>query len=150
MIEKIVLNPNLAWVKLITSEIPPTEFASAHVILFDKNHKIVLVREAKDKSFNLPGGHRENQETASETTIRECLEELGSKIDQKSLLYLGDLVFGQLVFPLFFIQGVDDIQYDKADFEIEAFDWEKFLGMTASINPELSLKITELISTIVS
>lgn len=52
-----------------------------------------------DKSFNLPGGRVENNEPIKQTLKRELKEELGIKVLNKEMVYIGNFTFWHKNFP---------------------------------------------------
>ncbi len=54
------------------------------------NNKVLLVRESKDRSFKLPGGRSEKNETAAECLLREISEELSATVAPESLVLIGN------------------------------------------------------------
>lgn len=61
----------------------------AYVLIFDENNRIATVKTPR--SYFLPGGGIERNETPEECAIRECIEELGYLINIKELLCKGEL-----------------------------------------------------------
>ena len=59
------------------------------VVFRDDDGRILTVRKAGTQRFMLPGGKREPGETAAQTAIRECSEELGLTLDPARLTPLG-------------------------------------------------------------
>lgn len=64
---------------------------AAYVVLIDKD-KIAVVKTASGKLF-LPGGKIEAGESLEECVIRECLEEMGAKIEVKQYFAIGERYF---------------------------------------------------------
>lgn len=64
---------------------------AAYVVLID-NDKIAVVKTASGKLF-LPGGKIEAGESLEECAIRECLEEMGAKIEVKQYFAIGERYF---------------------------------------------------------
>ena len=62
------------------------------VVFRDDEGRILTVRKAGTHRFMLPGGKREPGETAAQTAIRECAEELGLTLDPALLSPLGVFV----------------------------------------------------------
>lgn len=56
----------------------PRLYVAGPVIL--KNNRVLLIRDKKDSFWKFPGGRAKRHETWSETTRRECREEIGIKI----------------------------------------------------------------------
>lgn len=59
------------------------------VVLRDDAGQILTVRKRGTSRFMLPGGKYEPDETAEQTAIRECAEEVGIKLDPGGLRRLG-------------------------------------------------------------
>lgn len=59
------------------------------VVFRDERGRVLTVRKAGTRRFMLPGGKREKGETAQQTAIRECAEELGLELDPGRLTPLG-------------------------------------------------------------
>lgn len=59
------------------------------VILFDEHHRLLTARSRGTQRFMLPGGKPEPGETALQTAVRECREELGIELDPAELHALG-------------------------------------------------------------
>lgn len=85
-------------------------------VLIYHRQKFLLVQEAQQRVYskwNLPGGHRDDNETRKEAAIRETKEETGYKIELVKLLrsfvreadgrvlyvYSGRIIGGELKFP---------------------------------------------------
>ncbi len=68
----------------MTDLIPPSYKS---VLVFIKNGKEWLMVKNKNRSWEFPGGHRENNETLYETAKREAYEEAG--VDIKGMVYKG-------------------------------------------------------------
>ncbi len=64
---------------------------AAYVVLID-NDRIAAVKTASGKVF-LPGGKVEVGESSEECVIRECLEEIGAKIELKQYFAMGERYF---------------------------------------------------------
>ena len=63
--------------------------AAVGVIIYDKNHNILLEVRAKEPRKNflaLPGGFVDADETAEEAVVRECKEEIGTEIENPEFL----------------------------------------------------------------
>jgi len=100
---EILLSQALSHVKFEGAEAAPTNFASAHALVMNDQGEVALVREKEHKSFNLPGGQRQGQETAMATVVREIEEEMGLQIDERSLQFVGNMMHSneKVIFPLF-------------------------------------------------
>lgn len=59
------------------------------VVFRDNRGRVLTVRKAGTQRFMLPGGKRELGETAAQTAIRECAEELGLALNPDRLSALG-------------------------------------------------------------
>lgn len=63
-------------------DIYPTPNISVRtIILNETKDKVLLVREAKDKSYSLPGGWADLYESASEAAKKECMQEAGANCE---------------------------------------------------------------------
>jgi 8-oxo-dGTP diphosphatase len=60
-----------------------------YAVIIEKNGKILLQKEAKQKLLLLPGGKPHTGETPQHCITREIQEELKADIDASSLRYLG-------------------------------------------------------------
>lgn len=59
----------------------PTPNISARTIIFNKQRdKVLLVREASQHAYSLPGGWCDLYNSPSETAINECLQEAGAQV----------------------------------------------------------------------
>lgn len=86
----------LTW--LPGAELPdPAYVTSVHGVCMDQG-KIMLVH-VTDRGFNLPGGHKEDGESPTDTFIRECMEEGYVKCDSPS--YIGVIRVSHEENPLF-------------------------------------------------
>lgn len=62
---------------------------SALVIQHPSEPALLMVRKRGTTSFMLPGGKPEPDETAQDTVVREIREELGLRLDESQLFFLG-------------------------------------------------------------
>ena len=62
---------------------------SALVIQHPSEPALLMVRKRGTTSFMLPGGKPEPGETAQDTVVREIREELGLRLDESQLFFLG-------------------------------------------------------------
>jgi len=67
----------------------PADIVVSAVVFRDDRGRVLTVRKAGTQRFMLPGGKREPGETAAQTAIRECAEELGLELDPDRLSVLG-------------------------------------------------------------
>ncbi len=68
---------------------PTADIVVSAVVFRDDDGRVLTVRKAGTQRFMLPGGKREPGETAAQTAIRECSEELGLTLDPARLTPLG-------------------------------------------------------------
>jgi len=74
------MNIELQGDNFFVRDIYPTPNVSVRTIIFNKERdKVLLVREASDGGFSLPGGWSELCLTPSESALKEVWEEAGSK-----------------------------------------------------------------------
>lgn len=66
--------------------------AARAVILHDDCLLLAKMKDAKGFYFILPGGGQRNGETLVETVRRECLEEVGARVQVKHLLYIREYI----------------------------------------------------------
>ncbi len=59
-------------------------------LLIVRNKKMLVVREAGSDFWMTPGGAPDNKESDEQCLQREIKEELGARIDKKSLRYFGE------------------------------------------------------------
>lgn len=72
-------------------DIYPTPNISVRTIIFNENKtKVLMVKEAKDQTYSLPGGWADLYESASESAIKECKQEAGADIEIIRLVGLID------------------------------------------------------------
>lgn len=62
-------------------DIYPTPSISVRTCVFDSQNRILLVREAKDGMYSLPGGWADLYESPKEAAIKECLQEAGAQVE---------------------------------------------------------------------
>lgn len=62
-------------------DIYPTPSVSVRTVVFDDNKRVLLVREAKDGMFSLPGGWADLYESPKEAAIKECIQEAGAEVE---------------------------------------------------------------------
>ena len=66
-------------------------------IVFNNEEKLYITD--MNSSFNLPGGRVENAEELIDSLVRELKEELGIKVCQKDIEYIGQFIFWHKGFP---------------------------------------------------
>lgn len=72
-------------------DIYPTPSISVRTIIFDEDKtKVLMVKEAKNQTYSLPGGWADLYESASQAAKKECLQEAGANIDIIRLVGLLD------------------------------------------------------------
>lgn len=62
-------------------------------IIFYKDKKILVGHTTGQSHWDLPKGKAENNETFIEAAIRECSEETSFHVDEKDLLYIGNVQY---------------------------------------------------------
>lgn len=62
-------------------------------IIFYRNGQILVGHTTGQSHWDLPKGKTEGSETFKEAAVRECYEETGYSIDERDLLYLGDVSY---------------------------------------------------------
>ena len=82
----------------------PDIVVSAVVLRNDEGH-ILTVRKEGTSRFMLPGGKREQGETAADAAIRECREELGISLELDSLAHLGTFLADAANEPGLVVEG---------------------------------------------
>ncbi len=55
-------------------------------IVFNDKNEILVCRESEDASWQIPGGHPENNETIEQTLERELIEEVDAEIENIKIL----------------------------------------------------------------
>ncbi|MFT3800521.1 MAG: NUDIX hydrolase N-terminal domain-containing protein [Burkholderiaceae bacterium] len=68
----------------------PTPKIDVRALIVDERHDVLLVREASDGAWTLPGGWCDIGESPREAVERECLEETGLTVRAVRLLALWD------------------------------------------------------------
>lgn len=76
---------NMKTIEIMKTDAVPVSYKS--VLVFIKEEKKWLMVKNKFRSWEFPGGHKENNETIFETAKREAFEEAGVKI--KNMQYIG-------------------------------------------------------------
>lgn len=61
------------------------------VVFRDANGAVLTVRKQGAQRFMLPGGKPEPGESARQTAVRECAEEIGVRVDADELTDLGEM-----------------------------------------------------------
>lgn len=67
-------------------DIYPTPNISVRTIILNDNNEVLLVREAKDNGYSLPGGWCDLGDTPSEAAKNECEQEAGVKVEIERLV----------------------------------------------------------------
>lgn len=73
----------------MTAEDAPAPIRVSAVVLKDESGRVLMVRKRGTVRFMLPGGKPEPGESAAQTAVRECYEELGLVLDPQALSPLG-------------------------------------------------------------
>lgn len=94
----------------------PLILVGAQVMVFDENHRLLLLRRTDDGTWDLPGGFMELGETAEETARRELREETSLEIGEMTLfqVFAGQDFFytcpnGDQVFPVIPVYVSSDV-----------------------------------------
>lgn len=58
-----------------------------------KDNKVLLVRKVNETVYKLPGGRAEEGETIKGTLVREVMEEINTKVDEKTIKLLANYVY---------------------------------------------------------
>ncbi len=85
--------------------------------LIEKENKILMVQEAKEKCYgqwNMPSGHVEDNETICDAAIREVLEETGCKVKLTGFLPIITLQLGDI--KAIVVRFVGEIIEEKISF----------------------------------
>ena len=99
--------------------------------LFFENQKLLLDKPRKRPTYQMIGGKLEKEETLLEAAIRECHEELGSKVTIDETLFKEVMNFEETAssdpnlkihFYLFYYDGNLNGEFTISD-EIESFMW---------------------------
>ena len=62
-------------------------------IIFYRDGQILVGHTTGQKHWDLPKGKTEGSESFKEAAVRECYEETGYEIDERDLLYIGDVSY---------------------------------------------------------
>ncbi|MFA5235628.1 MAG: NUDIX hydrolase N-terminal domain-containing protein [Bacilli bacterium] len=87
MLEQFV-NVKFERPSYFSRDIYPTPNVSVRTIVFDGENRVLLVREAKDGCYSLPGGWCDLYESPSEAARKECLQEAGAQVEVTRLVGL--------------------------------------------------------------
>ncbi len=69
----------------------PTPNLSVRTIIFNEKHELLMVQEAKNGLWSLPGGWIDLYDTPSEGAKKECLQEAGADVEIVRLLGIKDV-----------------------------------------------------------
>lgn len=69
-----------------SKEVYPTPNISVRTVVFNQNKEVLMVQEAVDNGYSLPGGWCDLYESSSETAKKEVLQEAGIKVDNLKLV----------------------------------------------------------------
>lgn len=58
-----------------------------------KNNKVLLVKKFNETVYKLPGGRAEEGETTKGTLTREVMEELNTKVDEKTIKLVANYIY---------------------------------------------------------
>lgn len=72
-------------------DIYPTPNLSVRTIIFNENNELLMVQEAKNGLWSLPGGWIDLYDTPSEGAKKECLQEAGADVEIIRLLGIKDV-----------------------------------------------------------
>ncbi len=112
-----------------------------------KENKILLVREAKDNGFKLPGGRFEANETALECLTREIKEELNAQVNKNSLELIGNYVYTNSDYgnwKTYIFKGDLDNTLKVDGKEIVEYTWFS-LGTNTPLRPHMQSHILPLL-----
>lgn len=95
----------------------PLIFVAAQVLIFDEQHRLLMLRRADNNKWDCPGGYIEPGESTEETARREILEETGLEIGNLTLfnVFAGSEFFnvypnGDQVFPVSVVYVTNDVR----------------------------------------
>ncbi len=143
--------PSFSQIVFETTEQVPVEFASAHVIIITTDNRVLLVKEKGDKHYNLPGGCRNNSETALKTAAREVGEEINLEIDPAHLVFLGNLKRGRAIFPIFGMINADHSTVSAGkDHKIGFIETQRLIESVRHQNPQFADQIDKLLRQLVT
>lgn len=72
-------------------DIYPTPNLSTRTIIFNEKHELLMVQEAKNGLWSLPGGWIDLYDSPSEGAKKECLQEAGAEVEIINLLGIKDV-----------------------------------------------------------
>lgn len=89
------------------------------VILARHNGRFVFCKHRQRSTLEIPGGHRETDETVDETAIRELQEETGAReFEIRPLFYYGVICGEERSYGRLYLADISKF-YDKIDSEME-------------------------------
>jgi len=72
--------------EFFTRDIYPTPNVSVRTVCFNEKGEVLLVQEASDHSYSLPGGWCDLYDSPQEAAKKECLQEAGANVNIKRLV----------------------------------------------------------------
>ncbi len=75
----------------LARDIYPTPNLSVRTFIFNEKNEVLLVQEARDGLWSLPGGWIDLYDTPTSAAKKECLQEAGADIEIKRLVGIADL-----------------------------------------------------------
>jgi 8-oxo-dGTP diphosphatase len=67
--------------------------SSVKALIIHNHHLLTIEKQSDDsKKYIMPGGGQDFNETLSETVVRECMEELGVKVEAGRLLWVREFI----------------------------------------------------------
>ncbi len=132
----------------------PLILVSALVLIFDRQHRLLLQHRTEDDMWDLPGGFMELGESAEETARREIREETGLEIGKMALATVlsGQEFFyecpnGDQVFSVSCVYVTNDVQGEPRPDGQEGTDLQYFPvgNLPSKMHPEIRMAIEDFL-----
>ncbi|MBE6124274.1 MAG: NUDIX domain-containing protein [Erysipelotrichaceae bacterium] len=117
------------------------EYIKIVVVYLISNGKYLfqLTSEEKGREYAVTGGHVPTGFTTKEQAVVECEEELGIKLDDSKLEYLGNYPRGRALFYVYqyLDDSLDKVEMTLQDEEVESVQWLTKKEIEDLINKDL-------------
>jgi len=131
-------------------DIYPTPNVSVRTIVFNDVGQVLLVKEAKDGAYSLPGGWADLYESPTQAAIKECRQEAGANVEITRLVGVLNRtpIKGPLAIPEYMVVFEGKLLEPLFEHEFETtdvgfFDCDKLPNISRKVSRDEVLKMID-------